>query len=240
MEIQVNKIKGIILDYGGTIDTDGTHWSAVIRNAWQQAGVAADDAEFSDAYVYAEKELARTLRILPQHNFRDLLNMKIQIELQRLTETGHFSPGEIEEKAKEITEICYSSAESTIGKILPVLKKLAETYDLAVVSNYYGNLATVMKEFGIDEYFKKIIDSSEVGVRKPDPKIFELGVAALGLEPEEVLVIGDSYKNDIEPAEKLGCQILWLKGVTWSEEEQEKLHPNMISTLGDVIALLGN
>lgn len=73
-------------------------------------------------------------------------------------------------------------------------------------------METVLKDFGIDGYFKKIIESAVVGVRKPDPKIFTLGVEALGFKPEEVLVFGDSYSKDIIPAEKAGCQVMWIKG----------------------------
>ena len=124
MNIDVSKIKGIIFDYGGTLDTGGDHWSEVIWAAWQQAGVAADKAEFREVYVYAERELARTLHILPHHNFHDLLYIKMQIELQRLTEMGHFAPEEVEGMAKKIADICYASARASVDKAKPVLEEL--------------------------------------------------------------------------------------------------------------------
>ena len=52
------EIKGIIFDYGGTLDTGGDHWSEVIWCAYGKAGVAVNKAEFREAYVYAERELA--------------------------------------------------------------------------------------------------------------------------------------------------------------------------------------
>ncbi len=54
-----------------------------------------------------------------------------------------------------------------------------------------------------------------VGIRKPDPRIFSLGVEALGLAPEEVLVIGDSLSKDIKPAQSIGCPTVWIKGRQW-------------------------
>ncbi len=235
MNVDFSKIKGIILDYGGTLDTGGDHWSEVIWDAWQKAGVAADKAEFREVYVYAERELARTLHILPQHNFHDLLDIKMQIELQRLTELGHFAPQEIEPKAKEVAQICYDSAKASVENAKPVLEALSEKYPLVLVSNFYGNVETVLKDFGIDKYFKKVIESAVVGVRKPDPKIFTLGVEALGLQPEEVMVIGDSYSKDILPAEKAGCQVMWLKGKGWTKEEDDTLHPNIIESLDEAL-----
>ena len=210
-------IKGIIFDYGGTLDTGGDHWSHVIRDGWNKAGVAADDALFREAYVYGEQELERTLHILPHHNFGDLLDIKMQIELQYLAQNGHFPPAQVEEKAKEIAAYCYSVAKSNVEKSKEVLEELAKKYPLVLVSNFYGNIETVLEDFGILGCFKKVIESAKVGVRKPDSAIFELGVKALKLKPEEVLVVGDSIKNDIDPAKKIGCQTLLLEGKGWED-----------------------
>lgn len=238
MDIDVSKIKGIIFDYGGTLDTGGDHWSEVIWDAWQKAGIVADKGEFREVYVYAERELARTLHILPHHNFGDLLEIKMQIELQKLAEDGHLPPEDIQPMAKKIAQICYESAKASVEKAKPVLEALSKKYPLVLVSNFYGNIETVLKDFGIDSYFKKIIESAVVGVRKPDPKIFTLGVEALGLKPEETLVIGDSYAKDIVPAEKAGCQAIWLKGKGWTAEEDAILHPNIISNLDEVLTVM--
>ncbi|MDE5888235.1 MAG: HAD family hydrolase [Muribaculaceae bacterium] len=235
MNVDISKIKGVIFDYGGTLDTGGDHWSEVIWAAWQKAGVLVDKAVFREVYVYAERELARTLHILPHHNFNDLLDIKIQIELQRLTELGQFSPDEIQPKSKEIASICYESAKQSVEKAKPVLDALSKRWEMVLVSNFYGNIETVLKDFGIDKYFKKVIESAVVGVRKPDPKIFELGVEALGLKPEEVLVFGDSYSKDIVPAEKAGCQVMWLKGKGWTPEEDAQMHPNIIESLDEAL-----
>ena len=235
MNIDVSKVKGIIFDYGGTIDTGGDHWSEVIWKAWQDAGIAADKAEFRECYVYAERELARTLHILPHHNFHDLLLIKMKIELQKLAELGHFAPAEIDEKAAEVADLCYASAKASVEKARPVLEALSKKYPMALVSNFYGNIETVLKDFGIRDYFKEIIESAVVGVRKPDPKIFTLGVEALGLKPEDVLVFGDSLKKDIIPAEKAGCQAIWLKGKGWTKEEDDAFHPNTVTTLQEAL-----
>ena len=58
MNIDISKIKGIILDYGGTLDSEGRHWSEVLWEAYVRSEVAVDKAQFREAYVYAERELA--------------------------------------------------------------------------------------------------------------------------------------------------------------------------------------
>ena len=64
----------------------------------------------------------------------------------------------------------------------------------------------MLGEFGFDGLFQTVIESAVVGIRKPDPRIFLLGVEALGLKAEEVSVVGDSLEKDIIPAHKAGCR----------------------------------
>lgn len=237
--MEISGIKGIIFDYGGTLDTGGDHWSYVIYDAWQKAGIAADEALFREAYVYAERELARTRHILPEHDFSDLLQIKVKIELEWLSEQGHFPPAMVDAKAKEAAAYCYESAKNHVQRARPVLAKLSEHFPMVLVSNFYGNIATVLKDFGIDGYFKKIIESAVVGVRKPDPEIFRMGVKALGLNPDQVLVVGDSYRKDIVPAEAAGCKTLWLKGKGWTVEEDSVEAPGIITDLSEIPGILG-
>ncbi len=237
-QIDLSKVKGIIFDYGGTIDTGGDHWSHIISDAYAKAGVYIDNDAFRDAYVFGERELARTLHILPHHTFADLLDIKIKIQMQELA-AGSVVPADfVDTKAPEIARICYEAAKESVSKAKPVLQELSGKYRLVLVSNFYGNISTVLKDFGIDTFFSKIIESAVVGVRKPDPKIFELGAQAIGLTPQQTLVIGDSYRKDIIPAEKAGAQVLWLKGKGWTQEEDNRLHPNIISSLHDVLQLI--
>jgi len=235
---KLENIKGIIFDYGGTLDSHGDHWSEVIWNAWQQAGIDVDKAIFREAYVYAERELARTLHILPHHNFGDLMQIKMNIELQYLVQLGAFPPQEVEAKAMQTADICYKSARDAIESVRPVLDTLKKRYPMVLVSNFYGNVETVLKDFGLDHYFNKVIESAVVGVRKPDPQIFNLGVEALGLKPGEVLVVGDSYRKDIMPAESIGCKVMWLKGKGWTAEEDKQMHPSIIRELSDILSFL--
>lgn len=230
--------KGIIFDYGGTIDTGGEHWSWVIRRAWQQAGVEVALPTFRDAYVHAERELARTRHILPEHDFHDLLRIKINIELQWLAGQGEFPPQDVEAKAAEIADICNTEAAAHVKAAAPVLQALSEHYPLVLVSNFYGNISKVLEEFGVRNYFQKIVESAVVGVRKPDPKIFLLGVEALGIRPEETLVVGDSYRKDIVPADEAGCRAVWIKGPGWTGEEDSQEYPYTIKNLQELTKFL--
>ena len=228
-------IRGIIFDYGGTIDSRGVHWSEIIWDGYCNCNVPVDTHQVRDCDVVAERDLAKTRHILPHHHFYDLLLIKMQIEIGNLVDNGILPQGSIEKYAQPIAQYCYDAAKGSIAEAIPVLEKLKEHYPMVLVSNFYGNVESVLSDFGLRHFFDSIIESAVVGVRKPDPKIFALGVEALGLEPEQVLVVGDSYKKDIVPAESLGCKVLWLKGKGWTADEDAVMHPNIIKNISEVL-----
>ena len=119
-----------------------------------------------------------------------------------------------------------------------VLLELRKQYPLVLVSNFYGNIATVLKEFKLDGIFDTIIESAVVGVRKPDPRIFTLGVEALGMQPDEVVVVGDSMDKDIIPAAKAGCHTIWFKGEGWTNDPVDESPAGKVIT--DLTQLLVN
>ena len=228
-------IKGVIFDYGGTIDSRGVHWSEVIWDGYCDSQVPVSKEEFRQSYVMAERELAKVRHILPHHNFYDLLLIKMRIELGDLVARQVLAADyPVEPKAEAIARYCYDAARSSIEEARPTLEALYARYPMVLVSNFYGNVETVLEDFNLRHYFIKVVESAVVGIRKPDPRIFALGVDALGLKPQEVLVVGDSYKKDILPAESLGCRVAWLKGKGWTKEEDDQMHPSIISQLADV------
>ena len=111
-----------------------------------------------------------------------------------------------------------------------VLKELSSMYPMVLVSNFYGNINVVLREFGLAQYFQDVVESSAVGIRKPDARIFSLGVKRLGLKPEEVMVVGDSFYKDVEPAIKIGCHAAWFKGEGWSNKTYDESLPDIIIT----------
>ncbi|MDE7471112.1 MAG: HAD family hydrolase [Paramuribaculum sp.] len=228
-------LKGIIFDYGGTIDSRGVHWSEVIWDGYRNAGVPVEKVSFRDAYVFAERELARTRHILPHHNFLDLMRIKVRIELQQLVDTGFLAPGAPELYTEPVARYCYHAARECVEEARPTLDILFSRYPMVLVSNFYGNVEAVLSDFDLRRYFQAIIESAVVGVRKPDPRIFQLGVDALGLKPSQVLVIGDSLRKDILPARSIGCRTAWIKGKGWTADEDAATDPAEIKKLSEVV-----
>ena len=194
-------IKGLLIDFGGTIDSDGIHWFDQFRDAYALVA-SVPETLLWDAYVHTERTLGRNPIIGPDYTFCKTLQTKIALQTEYLQQHG------ITVTAQDtILDTCYNKVVkhiSTVSK--PVLERLSAQYPMVLVTNFYGNMHTVLKEFGLDHLFKDVVESAVVGVRKPDPQIFRLGVQALDLEPQETVMIGDSPDKDILPAQSIGCQ----------------------------------
>ncbi|QRQ59365.1 HAD family hydrolase [Sphingobacterium multivorum] len=209
-------IKGIIFDYGGTLDTNGGHWGAVIWSGYEKYQVPVNLNAFQEAYTYAERQMALQPIIKPQFNFLEVLEAKLNVQFDYLIAAGYDLDRSL---AHRIAFDGYSLAKNTVEEVKPLLNSLHEKYPIVMVSNFYGNLKSVLDDFGILSYFQEVVESAVVGVRKPDTAIYALGVTKIGLPAQEVLVVGDSYSKDMVPAKAVGCQTLWLKGQTWGEDK---------------------
>lgn len=231
-------IQAIIFDYGGTIDTDSLHWSEVLWKGYQHVGVPVTKEEFRVSYVVAERALAAHPYIRPEHNFHDLLVIKCDIETADLMNRGVWQVDDADRKeaSDRIAQYCYDYVLDILKMSRPVVEHLAEKYPLVLVSNFYGNIETILADFHLC-YFKHVVESAVVGVRKPDPQIFQLGVDALrdvmgkdaaALPADDIIVVGDSYSKDIVPAHSIGCKTIWIKGKGWGEETVDESVPTRV------------
>ena len=221
-------IKGYIFDYGGTLDTGGQHWGKVIWHAYERQQVPVSEEAFRDAYVHAERTLGRNPIIQPDFTFYKTIETKIRIQLEYLQEKNDVSS--VSYYLKKLTDDLYAITCRETAKSREVLLQLKQQYPMVLVSNFYGNIATVLKEFKLDGIFDTIIESAVVGVRKPDPQIFTLGVEALGMQPDEVVVVGDSMDKDIIPAGKAGCHTVWFKGEGWTNDPVDETPAGIVIT----------
>lgn len=216
-------MKGYIFDFGGTIDTSGCHWGRMLWHAVERNNVPVTEQNFRDAYVYAERTLGTNPIIQTNYDFRKTIEIKLRIELEYLVRENiwHCEEEEWRSKHMQILDDVYSRVCDTIAENKKVLEQIAETCPMVLVSNFYGNMNIVLKEFGLDKLFKHVVESAVVGIRKPDERIYKIGVDALGMSPEDVTVVGDSYRKDILPAKKIGCKAIWIKGEGWTDEQVE-------------------
>jgi putative hydrolase of the HAD superfamily len=94
-----------------------------------------------------------------------------------------------------------------------VLRRLAETHRLGVVSNLWCPGARCLAEFrraGVAGLFEAVVFSSDHRVNKPSPLIFREAVERLGARESEVLFVGDDLARDAAGAKAVGMAAVWI------------------------------
>ena len=223
-------MKAALFDFGGTIDTDGVHWSERFWEYYLRYKIDVPKADFEKAFVQADTEILKN--DLSKATFKRILELQVakQFELLGLLKDGNGQD--------EFVRACYADTVKVIGEAKRLLEEIKKRYLLALVSNFYGNLNVVCREFGLDEVFKVRIDSEIVGVHKPDPRIFGIALERLSVRPEEAYVVGDSYDRDIAPGKQLGCRTIWIKGKSWKEESRTIAADHIIGKFEELRSIL--
>jgi epoxide hydrolase-like predicted phosphatase len=98
----------------------------------------------------------------------------------------------------------YWSADDVNWRLLDFIKNLHPVYKVGLLSNAWDNLRQTMHDrWNIDGLFDELVISAEVGMVKPDPRIFHLVLEKLGVQPVEAVFIDDMLVN-IDAARQQG------------------------------------
>lgn len=104
-----------------------------------------------------------------------------------------------------------------------LLTSLAERYQLGVIANQPAGTEERLRSYGLRSFFSVCISSTELGIAKPDPKIFRIALDQAGCEPCMAVMVGDRIDNDIKPAKALGMQtVRILQGVGRVQEPRSE------------------
>lgn len=121
-----------------------------------------------------------------------------------------------------------------------VLKQLAKTHELGIVSNIWSKSDLYLIEIekvGIKHLFKTIVFSSEHGPMKPSPLLFQKAVDCFDIPLSKIVFVGDSFDYDIVGAVHFGMSAIWINPI---EEKlpHKSIVPNlMIKELKDLLTV---
>jgi putative hydrolase of the HAD superfamily len=118
----------------------------------------------------------------------------------------------------EAEHVAWDPARILAANTHPLLEALrARGLRLGLVSNAFDPgwlLHRDLAQMGLDQRLDFSVFSSEVGMRKPHPAIFERALEGLGVEPERALFVGDRLYEDVRGAAEVGMttvQALWFR-----------------------------
>ncbi len=110
-------------------------------------------------------------------------------------------------------------------------------YKLGVIANQTLGVSERLKNWGILDCFDVVASSAELGVSKPDAKIFYKALEMADYRAEKAVMVGDRLDNDIIPAKAIGMKTIWIRsGLAKYQDTMfaESIADYVVDTLSDV------
>ena len=120
-------------------------------------------------------------------------------------------------------------------EVQPTLEQLARSYRLGVVTN--GNAD--VRRLGLAEYFQFALCAEDIGVAKPDPRLFHEALLRAGnVAPGAAVHIGDHPGDDIAGAQQAGFRAIWYnpEGKPWGAVQRPDGEIGNLSELPELLA----
>lgn len=198
-------IRTILFDMGGTLDGE-VHWLDRFTALYKSFGVDLPWDSIRNAFDAAECKCSLDESIASS-NLTEMVNRHVQWQLEHLDLRDP-------NLARHLTEGFTQSVRKTVAENVNLLAMLVKGgFELGVVSNGCGNVQLLCQDFGYTPFLSVIVDSGRVGLFKPDPAIFLYAAHKLRLDPEKILMVGDSFDRDVKPAKTIGMKTAWLEGI---------------------------
>lgn len=212
----------VFLDIGGVIYDDRIYRRAVLRGL-RDLGARVTDEQYEEAY--------EDLRRAQSASFRDAL-------------ADRFLPPDIgrEEVTRAIAPHWSNPPDALLDDVRPCLDALtAAGYRLGVIANQPSEVLRAMTRDRLIGYFEFLGVSDDLGLEKPDVRIFAHALKEIGAEPSACGMVGDRLDYDVRPAKEAGMRAVWvLRGEAPEDPTAEQLaEPDAaIRTLAELPAVL--
>ena len=228
--MDVQNIDTVLFDFGGTLDAPGVHWLTRFHSLYPQVGLAVTPERIKEAFYWADAQLMAhpeitTLQFLPLMLEHAALQLRY-LDLPSQPYQQQLAAG-----------FCDAARRSLQASVV-VLTALRQRFTLGVISNFYGNVATLCQECGLATLCDVIIDSAQVGISKPEQRIFTLALEQLGCTPQTAVYVGDSFERDVLGARSAGLCTIWLRGLEPRVCPDPSMVDATITTLEELPALL--
>lgn len=93
---------------------------------------------------------------------------------------------------------------------LAAAQALSQQFSLAILSNDVKEWSEYLRhKHGLNDLFKAIVVSGEVGLRKPDPRIYQIVLERTGAPPSHCALVDDMLRN-LQPAAQIGMRTVWF------------------------------
>ncbi len=195
----------VFLDVGGVLYDDAVYARALLL-ALRELGADVSDEDFDAEYDACRRAQNGSFRARLTARFLGS-DADVRDVERRASAHWHYPPEALEPDVRHCLE--------TLA---------AAKYRLGVIANQPSAVREAMRRDGIESYFDVWGVSDDLGIDKPDPRIFAHALEAAGVEPSRAAMVGDRLDYDVRPAKQAGMRAVWvLRGEAPAEPTPEQL-----------------
>jgi HAD superfamily hydrolase (TIGR01549 family) len=180
----------VFLDVGGPLYDEGPYYHSILR-ALREMGADVSDQAYEAAYERCRDEQDGSFR--------------------RKLALAFLGPSaDVAELTARAAKYWRYTAASLQDDVRPCLEILRERYRLGVIANQLASVREAMRRDRIENYFEVWAVSEELGVEKPDPRIFEFALQRARTSADRTAMVGDRLDYDVLPAARVGIRTVWM------------------------------
>ncbi len=194
----------VFLDVGGVLYRDAGYREA-IRRALRELGASFADPEFDEEYAGCRRDQSGSFRGRLARRF---LGPDADLDAVERHAGGwwRYTPDDLEPDA------------------LPAVRELSRGYRLGIIANQPSAVREALARDGLEPFFELAAVSEDVGVEKPDPRLFEYALGLAGVRGHRSAMVGDRLDYDVRPARAAGMRAIWmLRGEAPDDPTPEQL-----------------
>jgi HAD superfamily hydrolase (TIGR01549 family) len=141
------------------------------------------------------------------------------------------------ERLADAYYVHYPRQRQPVPGALALLQALRPHYRIGIITNNRtAEQADKLRFLGMTELVDALITSEDVGVPKPDPRIFCAALQQLGARPEETVLVGDNWVADVLGARAVGIRPLWLNRIGTPRPLADVAEITSLEPLAEVLA----
>jgi putative hydrolase of the HAD superfamily len=244
----VQPVRGILFDFGHTL-VDFRRTQEALHEAYEQIRARIEAVaymEVHDLLDLVERVAGGVDRLVTQSYEERRMEELDQAALFReaLGAIGFNLPNDVIRHIVELDHTAYSKSLAVDPEVLAILDRLrADGYRLGLVSNLTlvpDLIRQDLERMGLADRLDATVFSSEVGVRKPDPRIFREALDRLGTQPADTVFVGDRLYDDVSGAQAVGMRGILTR--QFRQEDDPDFAPDAViedlKELPDVVARL--
>ncbi len=238
-------VRGILFDFGHTL-VDFQRTQEALHSAYEEIRARIEAVAYMEVPEFldlVERVAGGVDRLVAESYEQRRMEEVDQAELfrQSLSGIGFDLPDDVIEHIVALDHSAYSNSITVEPEVLAALDELRRArYRMGLVSNISLRpdlMRADLERMGLAKYLDAMVFSSEVGLRKPDPRIFQEALDRLGIEPQETVFVGDRLYDDVSGAQAVGMRAVLTR--QFRQEDDPDYAPDaVISHLSELPEVL--